>query len=430
VTVGGTLHEPRLGGTASLAQGSYASPLLTSAIRNGALQLAFADHTATVRTLHADLGGGSVDGTGAASIGDIRSAVSTLAFHIDTREQHVGLEVPRLFRGKIDGALSLRRDPGANVVVGGDLAFSHTRIPLSALLPSGNAKQPTAAALPLAFALRVAATTDDRVQSPNVDVGVTGDATVGGTLAHPTLAGAFTSTDGSLNLYRSFTLQRARVAFDPSAGIIPNVDAVATTHVPNPSTDVLLHAHGPATNLALDLSSRPQYDKAQIIGLLVNAQALGAVSGVAQTSPNLGNGSNALQGAALGFVDQQFTRSLFQPFSSSVGQSLGLSSFNVNAGLKGGFSASATRRLGEKLTVAFSQSSDPQTGQRQSTALAYNLSDAAAFQLTLFNAGTGPNTIGTQAPVAPSGPTNLQLQSLAPPPGSNGYVFSFVRKFP
>jgi hypothetical protein len=199
--------------------------------------------------------------------------------------------------------------------------------------------------------------------------------------------------------------------------------------VPDPSTDVLLHVHGPATGLAIDFASQPGYDRSQIVGLLVGAQNLGAVAGVARTSPVPSSGGNALQGVAIGYIDQKFTQSLFEPFSSSLGRALGFSTFNVNAGLNGGFSASATRQLGRNLQFSFSEASTPE-GEQQSFALARNFSEGSAMQLTLFNSGTQSRTLGTQTPFAPVGPTNYQLQALAPAPGTSGYVFTYVRKFP
>ncbi|MEA2688541.1 MAG: TamB, inner membrane protein subunit of complex, partial [Candidatus Eremiobacteraeota bacterium] len=223
-------------------------------------------------------------------------------------------------------------------------------------------------------------------------------------------------------------LQNAHVAFDPSSGIIPDLDATATSHVPDPSTDVLLHVHGPATGLAIDFSSNPNYDRGQIVGLLVGAQNLGAVSGVARTSPTQTSGGNALQGVAVGYIDQRFTQTLFQPFSSSLGQALGFSTFNLNAGLMGGFSAGATRQLGKNLQASFSDAATA-AGQQQSFALALNMSDASSMQLTLFSAGSQSRTLGGATPFAPDGPVNYQLQSLAPTPGTSGYVFTYVRKF-
>ena len=223
-----------------------------------------------------------------------------MAFRVDTQEKNIGLDVPKLIRGKIDGAVSLSRAGGEPLLVSGDLNFAHTRIPASALLPSGNGKTPTSAPPPVAFDLAVAATGDDRVQGPAVDVGAKGLVHLGGTLAQPTLAGTMSATDGKLSFYRTFVLQDATVAFDPSDGLIPTVDATATSHVANPSTDVLLHAHGPATGLTLDLASEPNYDRAQIVGLLVGAQSFGAVNGVAKMTPSEGGGGNPLQGAAIG----------------------------------------------------------------------------------------------------------------------------------
>lgn len=426
VAVTGTTGDPALGGGLTLTHGSYVSPLLASELRDATIDLAFAGHRAVLRTLHADLGGGAIDGTGDASVGDLRALGRTLAFRVSTRERHVGLDVAKLFRAKVDGTLAVSRAASQPVLVAGDLAFAHTRIPLAALLPRPPPAS-SAAPLPIAFNLAVAATTDDRVQGPNVDVGAIGRAVLGGTLAQPTLAGAFTSTDGTLSFYRSFVLQNARVAFHRADGIIPTVDATATTHIPDPSTDVLLRVHGRATELALDLASRPDYDRAQILGLLVNAQALGAVSGVAQTTPST-SGPNPLAGAAVGFVNQEFTRTLFEPFSSSLGAGLGLSTLAFAPSLTGGFTASASRRIGEHLTASFSDEQLP-SGQRQSFAIAGNFSDATSVQLSLFGAGTAGRTIGTASPLAPSEPGNLQLDALAPPPGTNGFVFSFVKRF-
>lgn len=429
VAVAGSLGDPQLSGTAGLAKGAYVSPQVASEIRNATLQLAFAGHDARIAALHADVGGGAVDGTGALHVGDLRDAASTLAFDLNTREKNVGLDLPKLFRGKIDGTLALSRAAGAPILVAGDLAVSHARIPLSALLPSGSGAPPASEPLPVAFALNVAATTDDRVQGPAVDVGAKGSVQVGGTLAHPALSGGMDSTDGTISFYRTFVLQSAHVAFDPSSGLIPDVNATATTHVPDPSTDVLLNVHGPATALTVDFASRPDYDRSQIVGLLVGAQNLGAVSGVARTSPAASSSGNPLQGVAVGYIDQRFTQSLFQPFSSSIGSALGFSTFNFNAGLTGGFSASATRQLGRNLQASFSDASGAQ-GQQQSFGLALNFSDASSLQLTLFDAGTQGRTLGVATPFAPTGPTNYQLQSLAPAPGSSGYVFTYVHRFP
>jgi translocation and assembly module TamB len=427
VAVSGTLAAPELAGTLQLAKASYVSPDLASELHNGLVQAAFAGRDMRLRTLHADIGGGAVDGSGIVHVGDLRAGVGALAFNVVTQEKNVGLDMPKLFRGKIEGSVALRRDAGAPVLIAGNLNLTHVRIPLSALMPSKSKPATPPALPPVAFALDVAATNDDRLQGPAVDVGAKGAVHVGGTLAQPALDGRFNLTDGTISFYRTFVLQKATVAFSPDAGIIPYVNATATTHVPDPSTDVLLHAHGEATSLALDFASEPSYDKEQIVGLLVGAQNLGAVYGVAQTTPQPSSG-NPLQGFAMGYVDQRFTQQLFEPFSSSLGRALGFSTLSLNAGLTGGFSASATRQLGKNLQASFSEEND-QEGQRQSVALAANFPNATALQLTLFDAGTQGRTIGVSTPFAPIEPTNYQLQAIAPAPGTSGYVFTYVHRF-
>ena len=166
VSVGGTLRDPSLGGSLALAKGSYVSPQLASQIRNGTLQLAFAGREARVTVLHADIGGGAVDGSGRIRVGDLRDPVKTIAFDLATREKNVGLDLPKLFRGKVDGTLALSRAAGAPVLVAGDLALAHARIPLTALLPSKPNGAAPPAPLPVAFALNVAAASDDRRAGP------------------------------------------------------------------------------------------------------------------------------------------------------------------------------------------------------------------------------------------------------------------------
>jgi hypothetical protein len=73
--------------------------------------------------------------------------------------------------------------------------------------------------------------------------------------------------------------------------------------------------------------------------------------------------------------------------------------------------------------------STPQ-GEQQSFALALDFSEGSAMQLTLFKAASQARTLGVQTPFTPTGPTNYQLQALAPTPGTSGYVFTYVRRFP
>jgi autotransporter translocation and assembly factor TamB len=253
--------------------------------------------------------------------------------------------------------------------------------------------------------------------------------TVGGTLAAPTLDGSLSSTDGSLSFYRTFTLQRGTVAFSPADGIIPNVDATATTSISNPTTDILLQITGPATSLNLQLSSNPSYNREQILGLLLNAQAFGAVSGV-QTAQNSGSGISATNIAG-GYLSGEFTQALLEPLGSQLGSSLGLSNLALGYDYGSGFSAGASHTLSKNLSATFHQTFG--IDQRQIIGLNYALRDQAGLQFALFNAGNqSPNLIttgtflGNQDPFTPA---NYALQAFQPPPGVAGYVLTYQRKY-
>ena len=319
VTAGGTARAPSLGGNLALSAGNSSSPQVRSPLANVRAQLAFAGTGAKLGGLHADINGGTLDVDGTASVGDLRDPLHALAFDVTATTSHAGFDIANEFAGKVDSSLHATQARGGVPNVSGTVAISQARIPLSAVIPPS---KPSAAAtpLPIGLALGISLGDDVRVQSQNVDIGARGRLAVAGTLAQPQLTGGFSSTDGTVSFYRTFVLQRGRVAFSPADGIVPDVDATATTTIPDPATNVLLHVTGPATHLNLDLASEPSYDRAQILGLLVNAQALGAVPGVAASGS--GSGLSAV-GLASGYLSETFTRQLLQPIGGEVGRSLG-----------------------------------------------------------------------------------------------------------
>jgi translocation and assembly module TamB len=376
--------------------------------------------------LHLESGGGSLDGSGVASAPDLRQAVQTLSLQANAAASHLRIVAPRYFVGTVDGTVAVARTPGNPPLVSGTLAFSSTRIPLTALMPPAPAAQATSLPFNVAFDLAVAARNDVRVQGANVDIGARGRVHVGGTLAAPALQGRFVSTGGSISFYRTFAIQNGTVAFSPDSGVIPYVDATATTHVTDPDTDILLHATGPATNLNLDFASNPSYSREQIVGLLANVQALGALGGVS------GSGSSGqpslLQSTAFGYVDDQFTRALLEPLQSNLAQSLGLQNLQLQAGLTGEFGANATAKLGRRLTASFAQSYG--TTQRQTIGLTERFNSATSLELSLFSAtGAAQLLTSNGVLVDPTQPTDLALLSLIPPAGTRGATLSYQHHF-
>lgn len=422
----GTQRDPIIAGTITLAGGSYSSTLVRSAFTNMRARIEIARANARVTDLHADIGGGSFDGSANATYGDLRDLKRTLAVDGTISAKNAAINIANLFTGTINGTIDATKPQNAIPTIGGMLAFSKTRIPLAVLINKRASNEMQPAPRTVNFDLNVEAANDVRVQGPGVDIGARGAVALTGNLARPQLSGRMTSTDGKLSFYRTFVLRQGAVEFHPEDGLIPDVDATATTHITNPSADILLHVTGPATNLNLDLASSPSYDKEQILGLLVNAQALGAVPGV-ETANNGGAGINA-GSIAGGFLGNELTQNLLQPIGSQLGQSLGFEDLALGYDFGAGFSAGARKQLGKNLYASFNQTFGGD--QRQSITLNYDLPHNASIALTAFNAGNQtPTVLLTQQLFAPVGPTNFTLEALQPPPGVSGIVLNYQRKY-
>ncbi|HEV8021932.1 MAG TPA: translocation/assembly module TamB domain-containing protein [Candidatus Lustribacter sp.] len=406
-------------------------PLLPSAAKlNGTLNGQIAangkqNSTAITGTLAlTGLGSGAINGTLGATFDDARDPQRTLAFNGSFTAQHAVLDVANLFQGTVDGTLDVNKVQSGVPLLSGTLAFSKTRLSPAALILHPPANQPTPVLPAVAFNLNIDADNDVRVQGPGINVGARGAIAIGGNLAHPQLNGRITSTDGTLSFFRTFVIHQGTVAFHPSDGFIPDVNATATTTITDPDTSILLHVTGPATHLNLDLASSPSYDREQILGLLVNAQAFGAVPGVATSGGNFS--ASSLAGGAL---SQAFTQNLLQPFGSKVGQSLGFGDLALGYDFGTGVTADTRKQLGKNAYATFNQSFG--ADERQSLALNYDLPHNGGVALAFFNAGNqAPSLIRTQQLFAPIDPTNYTLQVLQPPPGIAGLALTYQKKFP
>ena len=122
-----------------------------------------------------------------------------------------------------------------------------------------------------------------RIKSPIIDVGAAGNLALTGTLRSPRAAGEFTATRGGVfsTYQRLFRIQDATVTFDPSQGIVPNLDLHATAHVDNPDPDSSRNAIGSADiTVAVTGPGRQLHDPL----LLVTAVLAGSDRGAARRS--------------------------------------------------------------------------------------------------------------------------------------------------
>jgi len=466
VAVGGTASDPRLRGALALTGATVQSPLETVPLTGVAAALSFSGKEATLERLHADAGGGSLDVSGHATFGSLVRPAAGTAYDVSARAAGLRLAFPAYGSGQVDGTLRLARASGAPPLASGSLALDDATIPFSALLLAGSgpssgfdasaaahAAPAAAPATALGFDLDVSADRNVRVRSANVDIGGRGAIHVGGNIAAPQISGGFTSTGGTIAYFNTvFRVIDGTVTFAPDAGVIPNLNATAVTHVSNPDTnrvrnaagtaDVTLTLTGPVTNLSIALASDPPYDREQILGLLLSAPALGASNlfGTTNQSPTLygstapgnlavrnSNGQFSVAQEAFGIANAQFTRALLAPIESTFASYVGLSSLNVNVDFTGSVGLSARKVLGKKVNALYGTTfSYP---YRQTFGFEFKPDDNSAAQVTVFET-LGAEGLTSLAPTSYITATNQRLQAAQPAAGTAGFSLSLQRFFP
>ncbi len=472
--VGGSVGAPHLGGQLTLANGTLQSPLETVALTDVAARLRFDGSSAFLDSLHAAAGGGTIDASGSARFADSLVSGAAVAYDFVASADKLRLDLPAYGSGTVDGTVSLSRLAGRPARIAGDLRLSDGIIPFSALLvaggggggafdTSGSAAQAAALGPPrvardTAFDLDLSAERNVRVRSGNVDIGARGDLHVAGTVDRPSLAGGFVSTGGTITYFNTvFRLVDGTVTFTPDQGVIPTLDAVATTHLINPdpntvrnvtgSADVTLTLAGPVTNLTIGLKSDPSYDRQQILGLLLNAPALGATNlfgeapgqavpygsnSLANLSPGVAasrsqSGELSVAQEAFGVANAQFTRTLLAPIETTFAQAVGLSNFNVNVGYTGGVGLSARKILGRNVNAIYGTTFG--YPYRQTFGFDIKENDSTAAQVTVFQT-LGEYGLSSATPATLLTSTgNFKYNAAQPSAGTAGFSFSIQHLF-
>ena len=426
VDVGGTYTAPLLDGALALSRGYYSSPDVATPLTNGSGGLAFAGTGATISRMHVDVGGGTIDTNGTVKVADLRDPLHALSYDVATQANHAVFNVPKFFRGQIDGNLTATQPSGGSPLIGGNLTISRARVPLTAILAEALAKPSNAKPPPIRFDTHVAIGPDVRVQSPNVDVGAVGSLALAGTLAAPQMSGTIASTGGTVDFYRDFTIQSGIVSFSGDS-LIPDLNAVATTFLPQSSTEVRLRVTGPANDLNLALSSNPPHDRTQILGLLIGGPSFAGLTGL-QTAQGPAP-TPFLQSIPQGYVNQLFTRNILEPLQTSLGTALGLQNiqFNYDLAGQGGFSAYFRRGMGKNMFLSFATTYG--FPSRTTIGLTDRLNNDSALRFTIFNT-YGLQGLGYYSPYLLSQPgTNISLQASQPAAGENGFSLHYVRHF-
>jgi hypothetical protein len=464
LSVEGTPDSPRLFGDLTLANGSYVSGLERQPITNANARVSFMGTSVALDALHANIGGGTLDGRGRFSL-PFENAPQT-GYSLDLVAKNARIDSPEYGRGTIGGTVRLVSARPAPVL-SGDLTLSNASIPFNTIYRlaagSGGSKQGPKLPLPnLAFDLSAHIGRNVRIQSSIMDIGTTGGLALTGNLASPRLAGKITATPGSyFSTYnRVFRIQEGTVAFDPNLGINPRIDMQAYAHVTNPdpdptrnaigSADITVVIHGTADELAsgsqaLTFTSNPPYSKEQIIGLLLDASVFGAVNFYQQqpgvtlrgappiTNPLLPPGGTPFYTAgtvsfnqeAFSILNGQVTQRLLAPAERYLIGVLGLTDLEVTVDYGGGVGVNALKQLGHRdlyatvgQTFTFPTRTTIGLTARPDavTSIVFNL-----FQQNgLYTFTTGSS--GFNQVVRPN--------AILPLTGTQGFTFQIIKKYP
>jgi len=468
VAIEGTLQAPRVIGNVTLANGSYVSGLDRAAITKANAQLDFAGTSVALRALHANVGGGTLDGSGQLDLPF--PEVHTGNYAIALIAHGARVDSPQFGTGTIDGTMSLRNAKPLPVL-SGNLVLTNASIPILSIYRNTGGGNGSAAAsggppLNLAFDLIARAGKNVRVQasSPYIDVGATGMLDLTGTLASPKLGGVLTATPGGIfsTYNRAFRVQQAVVSFDPANGLLPYVDLRAYAHVTNPdpdptrnavgSADITVTVSGPADELAagrgsgITYSSNPPYSQEQIIGLLLDASLFGAVNfgqqqngttlrgAPGESNPLLPPGVTPYQAGVINFnqeafsiLNGQFTHRIFGPIERIFTGRFGLTDFELTVDYGGGIGYNALKQIGHRdVYASFGQTlSSP---VRTTLGFTARPNAVTSVQFNYFQQNGDPaftnNANGTQAVSSAQ-----RLKGILPISNRKGFTFSIVRKY-
>ena len=380
IALEGTVGSPRVLGTVGVTNLSYVSDLETSPIREGNAQLTFQGTSVALEALHARVGAGTIDAHGQLNL-PIPGAPSE-GYSVAITAKGAQVYVPAFGGGTIDGTAELvsgRPRP----TLSGDVVLTNATIPFATIFrsASGPAEGGGDSVFDVAFNIKADAKSV-RIKSPIIDVGAAGTIALTGTLRSPRASGEFTAQRGGVfsTYQRLFRIQDATVTFDPSQGIVPNLDLHATAHVENPdpdstrnaigSADITVAVTGPADNYSIHYSSDPPYSQAQIVALLVDLPVLGSLNfgrhvnpGTLRGAPGESNvllppgvtlyqtGVTSIQQEAFSLLNTQVTQRLVSPIENAFGGALGLTDLQFTLDYGGRVGYTARQQLSRKRSV-------------------------------------------------------------------------------
>ncbi len=299
VSIGGTVSSPRMHGSVRAQGGHLRIDPMRTPLEDVGVDIVFSQDQVLVRDLSAVIGGGRAAVHGTVAISNLRPE----ALALDLTAQQVTADVPGLYAGQVDAALTLA-GPAAHPVLAGTATLSNGRVEVDGgFAPAA----PRHAAVGLA--VNVAAGDNVAFDAGVVRAHLAGEVRVGGTLGAPRLSGTVRSLDGTVAILGTpFTIVEGEAAFSEALGFEPQIRARAQAMYGD--TQVFLDVQGVLPNATLVWSSEPPMSQQDILALVA--------------------GSSGYSGSAAGLAGQELGRMFLGSVGQAIQRALHLDEFTVS----------------------------------------------------------------------------------------------------
>ncbi|MDQ6676881.1 MAG: translocation/assembly module TamB domain-containing protein [Acidobacteriota bacterium] len=347
--VRGSFADPQVTGRADLQNVNLAYAGLPNGISNGNGRILFDGSRATIESLTAQTGGGTLRLTGFAAF-----AGPSPAFRLEANATGVRVRYPEGVSSVSDAVLSLTGTSERSVLAGDITIQKISYNPrsdlgsiLSASQPVSSSAAPTGILAGLQFDVRIQTSPDITFETGVAqDLETEANLRLRGSMTNPALLGRVIITQGSLTFFgNKYTINQGTINFFNPIKIEPvlNIDLETKAR----GVDVTLTVSGPISKLNVTYRSDPPLQFADIVGLLATGKTPSDPTLAARQTDTQQSwqqmGASALVGQAIA-----------NPVAGRLQRFLGVSKLKIDPllpGLGGGGSSAGGASAGARLSV-------------------------------------------------------------------------------
>jgi translocation and assembly module TamB len=383
MTVAGSLAQPRLSGSATVANASFRTRDFPLAMTKGSGRLLFTNDQAQIASFTGEIGGGQVSVTGGAALAGFRPE----RWRVQSRLNGVRIDYPQDFRTTADGELILQGSRRLQVLSGvvnvrrGELLVDSdlfdlvqrflTEVSGARTLTSGGNQFP-----PTQLDIRAVSNDSLVINNKSLDLVAGADLRVGGTLDDPILGGRVTISRGLIDdLFKEpYRITSGLVEFPGVSQRPPRLNLEAETVISGYRITVLIA--GAFDNLRITPRSEPPLPQTDVIALMTSGAP--PREGITGDSP-----SQSLAQTQASNLSTLLTQPLSSRIGSNVtGRLFGLNRFSIDPLVTGrGTDPTARITVGRRVTrdLSITYSTNLASNQDQLILIEYRASDRLSF---------------------------------------------------